>query len=181
MSDVQIGRRSRYPAADEAPVLGDGTSGSGTAADDVLSTRRWRQGVTTGVLAAAPSAAAATGSALIAACGSCLGLGSAAAFSASAAATGGAAGATSAAAASSGLPGWQIGFAVAVFAFLLAVQLRRASVAARRRPGSGSRTAFVLRQIAPGLLAGAVAFAAVQLVVVPWLSAPPVPAGATLP
>ena len=141
--------------------------------------RRWRPGVTTGVVAAAPSAAAATGSALIAVCGSCLGLGAA---SATAVATGGAAaGATTGAAASAGLPVWQIAFAAAVFAVLVAVQLRTALAAARRGPLPGSRTAFVLRRIAPGLLAGAVAFAVVQLVVVPWLAAPPVPAGPTLP
>ncbi len=37
----------------------------------------------------------------------------------------------------------------------------------------------LLRQLASSLLTAAVAFAAVQLVVIPWLSAPPAPAGRT--
>ncbi len=143
---------------------------------------RWRPGVTTGVLAAAPSTAAATGSALVAACASCLGTGSAVAVSAAASATGGAAaGATTGAAASGGMPLWQLVFAAAVFVVLAGLQLRRALTVARPRGGSGGRTGFVLRQMAPSLLTAAVAFAVVQLVVVPWLSAPPVSAGPTLP
>jgi hypothetical protein len=147
------------------------------------SARRWRPGVAIGVVAATPSAAAATGSALLAACGSCLGLGSAAAaVSATAATTGGAAAGATSAASGGGLPLWQLGFAAAaVFVVLAAVQLRRALAAARCRPVTGSRAAFVLRQMAPSLPAGAIAFAAVQLVVVPWLSAPPLPAAPTLP
>ena len=141
--------------------------------------RRWRPGVTAGVVAAAPSAAAATGAALIAACGSCLSLGAA---GATAAATGGAAaGATTGAAAGGGLPVWQMAFAVAVFAILAGVQSRRALAASRCRTEPGSRAAFVLRQMAPGLLVAAAAFAAVQLLVVPWLDAPAAPAGPTLP
>jgi hypothetical protein len=140
--------------------------------------RRWRPGVTTGVLVAAPSTAAATGSALLAACGSCLGAGSAVAVSA---AGGAAAGATTGAAASAGMPVWQLVFTAAVFAVLAGLQLRQALTAARFRGGSGGRAGFVLRQMAPSLLTAAVAFAAVQLVVVPWLSAPPAPAGPTLP
>ena len=68
-----------------------------------------------------------------------------------------------------------------MFAVLAAVQLRRALAAARCRPVPGSRAGFVLRQMAPSLLAGTVAFTLVQLVVVPWLAAPPAPAGPTLP
>jgi len=143
---------------------------------------RWRPAVTTGVLAAAPSTAAATGSALLAACGSCLGAGSAVAISAAASATGGAAAsATTGAAASGGMPFWQIVFAAAVFAVLMGVQLRRALRAVRSRGGSEGRVGFMLRQMAPSLLTAAVAFAVVQLMVVPWLSAPPVPASPTLP
>jgi hypothetical protein len=126
------------------------------------------------VLAAAPSTAAATGSALLAACGSCLGAGSAVAVSAAASATGGAA-------ASGGMPLWQILFTAAVFAVLAGLQLRRALAAASSRTAPGGRAGFVLRQMAPSLLTSAVAFAAVQLLVVPWLSAPPVPAVPTLP
>ena len=158
------------------------TSSAGITADAVRPARRWRPGETTGVVAAAPSAAAATGSALLAACGSCLGLGSAAAVSATAAATGGAAaGATTGAVSGQDLPLWQVGFAVAVFAVLAAMQLRRALASSRSRRGSGGRTSFVLRQMSPSLLAGTVAFTLVQLVVVPWLAAPPAPAGPTLP
>jgi ABC-type dipeptide/oligopeptide/nickel transport system permease component len=148
-----------------------GEGGAGSA-------RRWRPGVTTGVLAAAPSTAAATGSALLAACGSCLGAGSLVAVSA---AGGAAAGATTGAAASAGMPLWQLVFTAVVFAVLAALQLRRALAAARVRGGSGGRGGFVVRQMAPSLLTAAVAFAAVQLVIVPWLSAPPAPAGPTLP
>jgi hypothetical protein len=155
----------------------------GAAGEGVAQTgRRWRLGVTTGVLAAAPSTAAATGSALLAACGSCLGAGSAVAVSAAASATGGAAaGATTGAAASGGMPLWQILFTAAVFAVLAGLQLRRALAAAKVRTGSGGGARFVLRQMAPSLLTAAVAFAAVQLLVVPWLSAPPAPAVPTLP
>lgn len=135
--------------------------------------RRWRPGVTTGVLAAAPSTAAATGSALLAACGSCLG--------ASSAVSVGAAGAAGGAAASGGMPLWQLVFAAAVFLVLAGLQLRRALTGASCRGGSGGRAGFVLRQLAPSVLMAAVAFAAVQFVVVPWLSAPPVPASPTLP
>jgi hypothetical protein len=164
-------------------VTGAQTSTRHTAQDDgARPGRRWRAGVTTGVLAAAPSTAAATGSALLAACGSCLGAGSAVAVSAAASATGGAAaGATTSAAASTGLPTWQLAFAAAVLAVLAGLQLRRALTAARVRGVSGGRAGFVLRQMAPSLLTAAVAFAAVQLLVVPWLSTPPVPAGPTLP
>ena len=150
------------------------------AADAALPARRWRPGVTTGVVAAAPSAAAATGSALLAACGSCVGLGSAAAVSATAATTGGAAAGAAAASSGGGLPLWQVGFAAAVFAVLAVVQLRRALAASRSRREPGGQAGFVLRQMAPSLLVGAVAFAVVQLVVVPWLGAPPVPASPTL-
>jgi len=150
--------------------------------DASRSSRRWCPAVTTGVLAAAPSTAAATGSALLAACGSCLGAGSAVAVSAAASATGGdAAGATTGAAATGGMPLWQLVFAAAVFAVLAGLQLRRALRAVRYRGGSGGRAGFVLRQMAPSLLTAAVAFAAVQLVVVPWLAAPPAPVGPTLP
>ncbi len=91
------------------------------------------------------------------------------------------AGARPGVAASGGMPVWQLAFAATVFVVLAGLQLRRALTAARSRGGSGGRTRFVLRQMAPSLLTAAVAFAAVQLVVVPWLSAPPVPAGPTLP
>jgi hypothetical protein len=64
-----------------------------------------------------------------------------------------------------------------VFVVLAGLQLRRALTVARSRGGSGGRAGFVLRGMAPSLLTAAVAFAVVQLVVVPWLSAPPVPAG----
>lgn len=79
------------------------------------------------------------------------------------------------------MPLWQIVFAAAVFAVLIGLQLRRALRDGRVRGGSEGRAAYVLRQMAPSLLTAAVAFAAVQLVVVPWLSAPPVPVGPTLP
>jgi hypothetical protein len=159
------------------------TNFDGAPGEDGAQTgRRWRPGVTTGVLAAAPSTAAATGSALLAACGSCLGAGSAVAVSAAASATGGAAaGATTGVAASGGMPLWQILFTAAVFAVLAGLQLRRALAAANSRTRPGSRARFVLRQMAPSLLTGAGAFAAVQLLVVPWLSAPPAPAVPTLP
>jgi hypothetical protein len=174
---------SRGPAVTGEQTL---TVDAAQGGDGARPGRRWRPGVTSGLLAAAPSTAAATGSALLAACGSCLGAGSAVALgtaaSTAASATGGAAaGATTGAAASGGMPLWQLVFAAAVFAALAGLQLRRALAAARSRGGSGGRAGFVLRQMAPSLLAAAVAFAAVQLIVVPWLSAPPAPAGPTLP
>jgi hypothetical protein len=183
--------RGRSLVAD--PVVGEVGAREGTGSDEhtvaaeaaqdpARPGRRWRPGVTTGVLAAAPSTAAATGSALLAACGSCLGAGSAVAVSAAASATGGAAaGATTGVAASGGMPLWQIVFTAALIAVLAGLQLRRALVAARVRGGSRGRAGFVLRQMAPSLLTAAVAFAAVQLLVVPWLSAPPAPGVPTLP
>lgn len=158
------------------------TPGAAQGDDGARARRRSRPGVITGVLAAAPSTAAATGSALLAACGSCLGAGSAVAVSAAVGATGGvAAGATTGAAATGGMPLWQLVLAAAVFVVLGGLQLRRALTAAKFRGGSEGRAGFVLRQMAPSLVTAGVAFAVVQFVVVPWLSAPPVPAGPTLP
>jgi hypothetical protein len=144
-----------------------------------LGARSLRPGVTTGVVASAPSAAAATGSALLAACGSCVGLGSSVAAGTAVSAGGGAAAGAATGAAGGTFPGtWQLVFAAAVFTVLALLQVRRALRVAP--PGTG-RTRFVLRRVAPSLAVAAVAFVAVQLLVVPWLAAPLSAAGPVLP
>jgi hypothetical protein len=145
--------------------------------------RRWRPAAATGVVAAAPATASAFGTALLAACGSCLGLGTAAAgagASAAAAAGTGAAAASVQASAPTGPSGWQLAFALAAFAVLVLWQSRRAWRATACAAGR-ERIRQVSMRLVPHLLVAAASFAAVQLLVVPWLAAPLPEAAPVLP
>jgi hypothetical protein len=93
--------------------------------------------------------------------------------------TGAAAGAAQASAAG-GLSESQVAFATVMFAMLLAWQARRAWRASPAVPAR-QRVGLVSVRLVPHLVVAAASFAAVQLLVVPWLAVPPPQAVPVLP